>query len=172
MLKKILITLSLITISNSVLAHEYKIGKLEIDHSYIRATTGTNVSAGFMTIENEGDQPDKLLSVTNVSFAKQVEIHETTMDNNVMKMRPLNQGLTIPAKSKVQLKPGSYHIMFMGLKEPIIYDKKYRATLNFEQSGSITVEFEGEKAKDQHKEKHEDHHKEKHEDHHKEKYKY
>ena len=156
MLKKILITLSLITISSSVLAYEYKIGKLEIDHSYIRATTGINVSAGFMTIENEGDQSDKLLSVTDVSFAKQVEIHETTMDNNVMKMRPLNQGLTIPAKSKVQLKPGSYHIMFMGLTEPIVKNKKYKASLNFEQSGSITIEFSAEEAKGHYQEKHKD----------------
>jgi len=156
MLKKILITLSLITISSSVLAYEYKIGKLEIDHPYIRVTTGTNVSAGFVTIENEGDQPDKLLSVTDVSFAKQVEIHETTMDNNVMKMRPLNQGLTIPAKSKVQLKPGSYHIMFMGLAEPIVKNKKYKASLNFEQSGSITIEFNAEEAKGHYQEKHKD----------------
>jgi copper(I)-binding protein len=156
MLKKILITLSLITISSSVLAYEYKIGKLEIDHPYIRVTTGINVSAGFMTIENEGDQPDKLLSVTDVSFAKQVEIHETTMDNNVMKMSPLNQGLTIPAKSKVQLKPGSYHIMFMGLAEPIVKNKKYKASLNFEQSGSITIEFNAEEAKGHYQEKHKD----------------
>lgn len=154
MLKKILITLSLITISSSVLAYEYKIGKLEIDHLYIRVTTGTNVSAGFVTIENEGDQPDKLLSVTDVSFAKKVEIHETTMVNNVMKMRPLNQGLTIPAKSKVQLKPGSYHIMFIGLTEPIVKDNKYKATLNFEQSGSITIEFDAEEAKGYYQEKH------------------
>jgi periplasmic copper chaperone A len=156
MLKKILITLSLITISSSVLAYEYKIGKLEIDHPYIRVTTGINVSAGFMTIENEGDQPDKLLSVTDVSFAKQVEIHETTMDNNVMKMRPLNQGLTIPAKSKVQLKPGSYHIMFISLTEPIVKNKKYKASLNFEQSGSITIEFNAEEAKGHYQEKHKD----------------
>ena len=162
MIKKILITLCLITTSSSSFADNYKLQSLEIDDLYIRATaTGAKVSGGFMTIKNEGSQPDRLLSVTDVSFANTVEIQETIMEKDVTKMRSLSQGVEIPARSKVYLKPGSYHIMFTDLKEPIIYDKKYRATLNFEQSGSITVEFEGERAKGQYKEKHEDYHKEK-----------
>ena len=143
MLKKILITLFVIILSGSVFAHEYKLGTLEIDHPYTRATAaGAKVGGAFMTINNRGSQPDKLVSVTGAAFAGKVELHETKMINNVMEMRELKQGLVIPAKSKVELKPGAYHVMFMDLKEPLVKGKKYKAKLNFEKSGSIEVEFD------------------------------
>ena len=152
MLKKILITLFVITFSSSVFAHDYKLGTLEIKHTYTRATAaGAKVGGGFMTINNSGTQPDKLVSVSGVSFAGKVEVHETKMINNVMEMRELKQGLVIPAKGKVELKPGSYHVMFMDLKEPLVKGKKYKAKLNFEKAGSIEVEFDVMEAKEQHK---------------------
>ena len=152
MLKKILITLFVMTFSSSVLAHDYKLGTLEIKHLYTRATAaGAKVGGGFMTINNSGTQPDKLLSITEATFAGKVEVHETKMINNVMEMRELKQGLVIPAKGKVELKPGSYHVMFMDLKEPLVKGKKYKAKLNFEKAGSIEVEFDVMEAKEQHK---------------------
>ena len=55
-----------------------------------------------------------------------------TMENQVMKMRPLKKGLIIiKADSEVYLKPSGYHIMFIGLKEQISKGKEYKATLNF-----------------------------------------
>lgn len=153
MLKKILITLFFITFSSSVFAHEYKLGTLEIEHPYVRATAASaKVGGAFMTIVNKGNQSDKLISVTNVKFAGKVEVHETKMTNNVMQMRELKGGLVIPAKSKVELKPGGYHVMFMDLKEPLIKGKKYKAKLNFEKSGSIEVEFDAEEIKNNSKE--------------------
>ncbi len=65
-----------------------------------------------------------------------------------MKMRELKEGLTIPAKSMVELKPGGYHIMFMNLKDSLVSGQKYKATLNFEKAGSINIEFETESFKD------------------------
>lgn len=153
MLKKILIIFFVITFSSSVFAHEYKLGTLEIEHPYIRATAASaKVSGAFMTINNKGNQNDKLVSVTGVKFAGKVEVHETKMINNVMEMRELKGGLVIPAKSKVELKPGGYHVMFMDLKEPLIKGKKYKAKLNFEKSGSIEVEFDAEEIKNNSKE--------------------
>ena len=152
MLKKILITLFVITFSSSLFARDYKLGTLEIKHLYTRATAaGAKVGGAFMIIHNLGDQPDKLVSVSGVSFADKVEVHETKMMNNVMEMRELKQGLVIPAKSKVELKPGSYHVMFMDLKEPLVKGKKYKAKLNFEKAGSVEVEFDATEAKEQHK---------------------
>jgi copper(I)-binding protein len=152
MLKKILITLFVIILSGSVFAHEYKLGTLEIDHPYTRATAaGAKVGGAFMTINNRGSQPDKLVSVTGAAFAGKVELHETKMINNVMEMRELKQGLVIPAKGKIELKPGSYHVMFMDLKEPLVKGKKYKAKLNFEKAGSIEVEFDAMEAKEQRK---------------------
>ena len=47
-----------------------------------------------------------------------VEIHEMTMDNNVMRMRQVPM-LELPAGKAVELKPGGYHVMLMDLKAPL-----------------------------------------------------
>jgi periplasmic copper chaperone A len=48
-----------------------------------------------------------------------VEIHEMTMDGNVMKMRALPNGLELPAGKSVALKPGGLHVMLMDLKQAL-----------------------------------------------------
>ncbi len=52
------------------------------------------------------------------SIARSVELHEMKMDNNVMKMREIS-GLDLVAGKTLELKPGSYHIMFMDLKQQV-----------------------------------------------------
>ena len=96
---------------NKEMDRDYKIGKIEIEKPYTFFTpNGAKVSAGYMKIENESNKQDVLQSVSNVSFAHKVEIHEMTMENQVMKMRPLKKGLIIKADSEVYLKPSGYHI--------------------------------------------------------------
>ena len=63
------------------------------------------------------------------------------MDGNVMRMRELDKGLEIPPGATVELKPGGFHIMFMGLKAPFAKDAKVPLTLVFEKAGSIDVEL-------------------------------
>jgi len=127
---------------NKEMDHDYKIGKIEIEKPYTFFTpNGAKVSAGYMKIENESNKQDVLQSVSNVSFADKVEIHEMTMENQVMKMRPLKKGLVIKADSEVYLKPSGYHIMFIGLKEQISKGKEYKATLNFKNAGSVDIFF-------------------------------
>ena len=60
----------------------------------------------------------KLLSAAS-PVAGLVEIHEMSMDGNVMKMRGLPNGLDLPAGKAVDLKPGGYHVMLMDLKQPL-----------------------------------------------------
>ena len=124
--------------------HKYKIGKIEIEHPYTYVTpAGSKVAAGYMKIENDALSRNRLVSVTNVNFADHAEIHEMRMENQVMKMRPLEKGLLIPGKMEIYLKPSGYHIMFVDLKEPIQKGKKYKATLNFEKGGAVDVYFMG-----------------------------
>ncbi len=61
--------------------------------------------------------------------------------DGVMTMRPVEGGLEIPAGSKVELKPGAYHLMFTGLKRQPKQGEKFPATLTFEKAGSVKVEF-------------------------------
>jgi copper(I)-binding protein len=68
-------------------------------------------------------------------------IHEMKMDGNVMRMRELDNGVALPAGQTVELKPGGYHVMFIGLKAPFAKGQKVPATLVFEKAGKVDVEF-------------------------------
>ena len=137
----------LLFMANAAFAHEYKIGNLEIDHPVARATqANAPVSGGYMTIRNNGDQPDYLIGAT-AGFAGKVEIHEMKMDGDVMKMREVEGGLEIPAGGEVALKPGGYHLMFMQLQEQLLTGEKRPATLQFKNAGEVSIEFHVEEIK-------------------------
>ena len=97
--------------------------------------------AAYMIIENKGNEDDALIGAEgDVSDA--VEIHEMVVDeNNVMHMKPVEgQRLVIPAKGKVELKPGGYHIMLIGLKHQLKEGEVVHLTLKFEKSGDMKVD--------------------------------
>ncbi|MEW5421492.1 copper chaperone PCu(A)C [Amorphus sp. 3PC139-8] len=123
------------------LAHDFKVGTLQIEHPWTRATPpGAKTGAGFMVITNTGDAPDRLTGGTSPISTK-MEVHTMTMDGGVMKMRQLTDGLEIPAGETVALKPGGNHMMFVGLDHAITEDEKVTATLDFEKAGKVDVTF-------------------------------
>ena len=63
------------------------------------------------------------------------------MDNGVMKMRPVTKGLEIKPGQTIELKPGGYHLMFVGLKSPFEQGQRVKATLDFEKAGRVPVDF-------------------------------
>ncbi|NJN17142.1 MAG: copper chaperone PCu(A)C [Oscillochloris sp.] len=95
-------------------------------------------SAAYMVLVSSGNA-DRLLSAST-DAATTVEIHETQIDDGVMRMRPLVDGLAIPAGGQVELKPGGYHIMLMGLTGDLDEGEQITLTLNFEQAGAIEVQ--------------------------------
>jgi len=124
---------------SSAWAQTYKVGSIEIDQSWTRATPSTaKTGGGFLTITNKGTTPDRLIAARSTASDK-VEIHEMRMDGNIMRMRELEKGLEIPPGATVVLKPGSYHIMFMELKSPLTKGDKIPVTLVFEKAGSVDV---------------------------------
>ena len=127
-------------------AHEFKFGDLTIAHPWSRATLpGAKVAAGYLTVKNAGSSPDRLISMT-ADISGKAEIHEMTVKDGVMTMRPITGGLEIPAGGELKLEPGSYHIMFMELKAPAVEGVKFPGTLTFEKAGTVNVEFAVEKA--------------------------
>ncbi|WP_293802341.1 copper chaperone PCu(A)C [uncultured Bosea sp.] len=122
-------------------AHEFKAGPLKIGHPWSRATpAGAKVGGGYLSIENTGSTADRLISVS-VPFAARAEVHEMAVKDGVMTMRPLDQGVEVPAGAKVEFKPGGYHIMFMDLKQPLKQGEMMKGTLTFEKAGTVDVEF-------------------------------
>lgn len=122
-------------------ALDYKLGAIKIGQPWARATPPTAESGGgFLVITNTGTTPDRLIAVKSPA-ADKVEIHEMKMDGNIMRMREVEKGIEIPPGATVELKPGGFHVMFMGLKAPFAKDAKVPATLVFEKAGNIDVEL-------------------------------
>ena len=122
-------------------AHEFKAGSIEIKHPWSRATPkGSEVAGGFMKLINTGTEPDRLIGGSTANAGK-FEIHESAMEGGVMKMRPLPKGIEIKPGETVELKPGSYHLMFVGLKAPFEMGKRVKGTLQFEKAGTVEVEY-------------------------------
>jgi copper(I)-binding protein len=63
------------------------------------------------------------------------------MEQGVAKMRPLTGGLEIKPGETVELKPGSMHVMLMGLKQPLEKGQKVKGTLEFEKAGKLEIEY-------------------------------
>ena len=122
------------------LAQEFKAGDIVVEKPWARATPkGAEVGGAYVTIQNKGATPDRLTG-GSADFAT-VEVHETTKENGVSKMRELKDGLTIPAHGSVAFSPGGYHIMFTHLTHPLTKGESVKATLNFEHAGPVEVEF-------------------------------
>jgi copper(I)-binding protein len=129
----------------SARAEEIRAGDLVITQAWSRATPGgAKVGGGYLTIENKGTMPDRLIGGT-AEVASKVQVHEMTMDDGVMKMRPVEGGLTIDPGKTVKLAPSGYHLMIMGLKSPLKQGDKVPVTLEFEKAGkvAVTLDVEG-----------------------------
>jgi hypothetical protein len=140
--------------AGTALAHEYTLGNLVIHHPYAKATApNAPVSGGYLVLKNTGTEPDRLIG-GSAAFSGKFEVHEMKMEGDVMKMRPIEGGLEIPAGGEVELKPGGYHVMFIGLKEQLKVDEMRKVKLMFEKAGEIEVDFKVEEAKPGHGMKH------------------
>lgn len=129
------------------LAHEYRLGELEIGHPWARATLpAAKVGGGYLTITNEGTSPDRLVGGSS-PIAGRVEIHSMEIKEGVMTMRPMTDGLEIPPNGTIELAPGGYHLMLMDLQEPLKEGERVSLTLEFEHAGTVDVELAVEPAR-------------------------
>jgi copper(I)-binding protein len=71
-------------------------------------------------------------------MAERVELHESTMDGGVMRMRPVESLVIEPGETRV-LEPGGLHLMMMRLKEPLVAGKHFLLTLEFAEAGRVQV---------------------------------
>ena len=123
-------------------AEEVKAGDLVITQAWSRATPGgAKVGGGYLTIENKGSAPDRLLG-GSADVADKLEVHEMAMNNGVMTMRPLDKGLVIEPGKMVKLAPGGYHLMLFDLKSPLKQGDKLPVTLEFEKAGKVTLSLD------------------------------
>lgn len=112
-------------------------GPIQLENAFTRAAPAGGVGGFFVTIINAG-AADRLIGIAS-PVAGKAELHETMSDNGVMKMRGV-ASLPVPANGKVALQPGGYHVMLIGLTQPLVVGQSVPVTLTFEKAGAITVQ--------------------------------
>jgi len=120
----------------------FRLGAIVIEAPWTRVTPGgARVAGGFMTIRNTGSEPDRLVGGT-FPHAPRVEVHEMSVVDGTMRMREVRGGIEIPPGGAVQLRPGGYHMMFMGLGEPVRAGAPVRGTLVFQKAGTVEIGYD------------------------------
>ena len=138
-LSKLALAAMLIGLVAPALAQGTGSTSIAVEQPWARATpSGAKTGAVYMTIDNKSDTADRLTGVSS-AVADKLQIHEMKVENGVMQMREISGGLPIPADGSVVLKPGSYHVMLIGLKKPLTAGETFPLTLTFEKAGNISV---------------------------------
>ncbi|HMQ30799.1 MAG TPA: copper chaperone PCu(A)C [Chloroflexaceae bacterium] len=96
-------------------------------------------TGAYMTIANGGAEPDALLGVTAPpGLAEAVELHTVIEEGGMMRMRPVEQ-IEVPANGEVALKPGGFHIMFIGVRRELRAGDTVALSLEFARAGAVEV---------------------------------
>lgn len=119
----------------------YTIGTMAISAPWSRATAKRETAAAqYFTIFNNGKAVDRLIGCT-ASFGTRCEMQDTITIGENVTMRFLDSGMEIKPGKSLELKPGGYHVMMVGLKTPLKEGDKVRGTLEFEIAGSVDIEY-------------------------------
>ena len=97
-------------------------------------------AGGYVTIVNRGTAPDALVGAA-ADVAERVELHQTRNMSGMMMMEPVAKVEVAPG-ARVELKPGSYHLMLIGLKRALTPGQTVTLTLRFERAGALTARAE------------------------------
>ena len=126
-------------VSSPSIAHQFQKENININHPHIKFTISSGPAAGYMTIVNMGEKPDKLLNI-EVDFAV-AELHQSEINDGIVSMNKVDF-IEIPAQIAKSLKPGGYHVMFSKFNIELIDESELVGVLNFELAGKIKVVFE------------------------------
>ena len=134
-MKKLLVTLIAAGLVSTASA-----AGIKVEDGWARSTVeGMKMGGAFMKIHNDEAKQDFLVGGSS-PVADRVEVHTHVNDNGVMRMREVKGGIPLPKKAVTELKPGSYHVMFMGLKQPLKEGETVPVTLKFKKAKPITVD--------------------------------
>lgn len=139
LLKALLISIVGFGLASIAQAQSAKVGSVQIENAYTRSTVpGQMAAGGFMKIENKG-AVDQLISASS-PVAGEVQLHEMSMEGNVMKMRQVKE-VVVPAGGAVELKPGGMHLMFINIKAPLTAGETVPVKLKFAKAGEVEVKM-------------------------------
>jgi len=129
--------------------HDYEAGSadvmatsenLHIESAWARPGDAGGMSAAYLVISNVGETADALVAAKS-EVAQVVELHQTRQVGDVMQMQPVER-IEVPAKGRVELVPGGYHLMLIGLQRELHPGERFSLVLRFEKGGEISVDVE------------------------------
>ena len=113
--------------------------QVEVSDAWVRATgQGQKATGVFMNLTAQ--KATRLVGI-KADLTASAEVHEMKMEKDVMKMQAV-KALDLPAGQTVALKPGSYHVMLMDLKAPVVEDSQVVLTLLFEDAAGVKTQKE------------------------------
>lgn len=125
-------------VAGPALAHDIQKGPIKIIHPWARATVpAQKIGAGYMSIQNTGKDADRLVGAST-AVAERVEMHVTTVENNVARMREV-KGYDVKPGEFVHLAPGGAHLMLVNLKQPLKAGDSFPIKLRFERAGEVDL---------------------------------
>lgn len=134
----LILTPTTLAAASTILAHDEAPHSEMPSASPMAGMSDTGTGAAYLTITNHGGDDDRLIAAAS-DVAQVVEIHDMVVENEVMSMVHLEEGLHIPAGETVVLEPMSLHVMLISLNESLLPDMTFDITLTFEQAGEVTV---------------------------------
>jgi copper(I)-binding protein len=130
-----------ISLPSSLAAHEFRVADLLIEHPWTRAVgERAQTAAGYMVIRNAGAAPDRLIAA-ETPRASRVELHEMSVTEGIMRMRPITDGIALPPGAEVRLTPGGQHLMLIAPQGGFAQGARVPVTLVFERAGRVEAEL-------------------------------
>lgn len=120
-------------------ARDFEKGGIAVTRAWARATPSlAKNGAAYVTISARGNEKDRLIRISTPA-ARKAELHTTTNEGNIMRMRPV-EAVEVTPGMPVVMRPGALHVMLMGLHAPLKKGRTISLTLTFEKAGELTVE--------------------------------
>ncbi len=114
--------------------------QVTVEQPWSRATPpGAKIGVGFLRLKNAGAAAERVVGASTPAAAR-VEMHVTTRDGDVMKMRQV-ESFDIPAGGSFELKPGGAHLMLTGLRRPLAKGDRVPLTLKLQSGGTLEIEL-------------------------------
>ena len=110
---------------------------IEIHNAWARPSQAGTNGGVYFELHNHGSAPDELLSISSV-VSDAVEIHESKMEGDVMKMTMLTS-LPIKGYADIAFEPNGLHVMLVNLKQELKLDDEFEIVLHFKNHEDITV---------------------------------
>lgn len=109
-----------------------------IDGQWARPGEEGDNTAAYMSIRNDGDDDIALVGASS-DVGQMVEVHESRMDNGVMRMEEVEE-IVVPAGDSIELEPGGFHVMIMHLEQELEPGDEFSLTLHFDDIGDIEID--------------------------------